>query len=131
MRKKAKKTPSRIKYDKGHPTVSARLPAEKRVKLLLVLKKLGINLARLLTNLADETEIKLRPPDEARKEGFRNGYAEAKKLYAVTYPCGKCGKPITITNPETKAAVARYMVEHGWHHNECPKEPNSPPPASS
>ena len=114
---KGKKTLSRIKYDQNHPTVSARLPKEKRDKLLAVLRSLGLTLAHLLINFADEYEVKVKPLDEARREG----YEEAKNRFIVAYLCRKCGKPIPITSPKAKAAAASYMVEHGWGHTECPK----------
>ncbi len=127
MVKRHKKIPpSRIKYEKNNPTVSARLPVEKRAKLLSVLRSLGLTLANLLIRFADETEIKLKTVDDVRQEGFVNGYGkgyeEARKKYEVTYPCRKCGKLMAITSPKAKAAAARYMAEHGWVHTQCPGE---------
>ena len=63
---RSKKTPSRVKYDQNHPTVSARLPKEKRDKLLAVLRSLGLSLANLLVSFADEYEVKVKPINEAR-----------------------------------------------------------------
>ncbi len=117
-RNKRGKPPSREKYEKGHPTVSARLPVEIRDKLRLVLRKLDMSLTEALTTLATEQELKLEPLDEARK----TGYQEAKSRYLVTFSCDVCGKTMGITNPETKEAVATYMAEHGWGHAECHKK---------
>lgn len=111
------KPPSRKKYEEENPTVSARLPKEKRDKLLAILRSLGLNLANLLVSFADEYEVKVIPINEARQAG----YEEAKNLYMVTFPCDVCGKPIPIKNPKTKEAASKYMTEHGWAHAECHK----------
>ena len=113
--KKKRKSPSREKYEKENPTVSARVPKETRDRLLVNLAKLGMVLPDALKVLAGELELKVKPIDEARKEG----YEEAKNLYMVTFPCDVCGKPIPIKNPKTKEAVSKYMTEHGWAHAEC------------
>lgn len=114
--KNRKKTPpSREKYEKENPTISTRLPIEKRDKLLSVLRRLGLSLRNLLIGVADETDIKLKPIDEA----WKAGYEEAKKRYMVPYPCSVCGKPLPITSPKAKKAAARYMTDAGWGHTEC------------
>jgi deoxycytidylate deaminase len=110
-----KKSPSREKYEQRNPTVSALVPEETRAKLRAALSKLGMTLADALKVLAGELEVKTIPIDEAKKLG----YEEAKKLYMVTYPCNICAKPIVITGPKAKEAASRFMVEHGWGHNEC------------
>jgi antitoxin component of RelBE/YafQ-DinJ toxin-antitoxin module len=113
--KKKRKSPSREKYEKENPTVSARVSKETRDKLLEVLPKLGMSLADAFKVLAGELEVKAVPIEEAR----RQGYEEAKKLYTVTYPCFVCGKPIVITSPETKGVVSKFLTTHGWGHTKC------------
>lgn len=115
--KKSKKTPSRIKYDKSHPTVSARLLVETKEKLYKNLAILGITLPDAFRVLAGELEVKAIPIDEARKAG----YEEAKNRYAVTYQCNVCGKTLVVTSAAEKAAIAKYMPEHEWGHLECHK----------
>ncbi len=116
--KPRKKSPSRSRYENGHPTVSARMPIDKRDGLLAVLARLGLTLGQLLIRFADEHEITTRPLAEARKEGFQ----EATKIYAVYYPCEKCGRQIPINSLDEKVATARYVVENGWAHKKCPEE---------
>ncbi|MFH0768833.1 MAG: hypothetical protein V1932_04625 [Chloroflexota bacterium] len=116
--KPRKKSPSRNRYEKGNPTVSARMPTNKRDKLFVVLVRLSLTLAQLLIRFADEMEIKTRPLEEVRKEGFQ----QARKIYRVYYPCQKCGRQILINTPEERAAASKYMVENGWSHQQCPEE---------
>jgi hypothetical protein len=113
-----KKAPSREKYEKENPTVSARLPKEKRDKLLAVLRSIGLSLANLLVSFADEYEVKVKPINEARQAG----YEEAKNRYMVTYPCSVCGELIPLTSPKAKQAASKYMTDHGWGHAECHKQ---------
>lgn len=113
--KKPNKAPSRIKYEQNHPTVSGRVPIEARDKLLVNLAKLGMTISDALMVLAGELEIRVIPIDEARKQGFE----EARKLYMVTYCCYKCGKPLAITNPETKKIVSKFLTKHTWGHLKC------------
>ena len=62
MARKQKNTPpSRKRYDEENPTVSSRLPNEKRDKLRAVLRSLGLSLTNLLVSFADEYEIKVKP----------------------------------------------------------------------
>jgi len=112
-----KKSPSREKYEKENPTVSGRMPKEKRDKFYANLAKSGRTVSDALNSLADDLELKVRPIDEAMKAS----YEEAKNLYMVTFPCDVCDEPILITNLKTKEAVSKYMTEHGWGHAECHK----------
>jgi hypothetical protein len=112
-----KKSPSRERYEKENPTVSGRMPKEKRDKFYAKLAKSGRSVSDALNSLADDLELKVRPIDEARQAGYK----EAKDRYMVTFPCSVCGETIPITSSKTKEAVSRYMTEHGWAHAECQK----------
>ena len=116
------KPPSREKYEKENPTVSARVPKETRDRLLVNLAKLGMTLPDALKVLAGELEVKAIPIDEARQKG----YEEARNRYTVTYSCYICGKPIAITSPETKKVVSNFLTTHGWGHLKCIER--TPPP---
>jgi len=115
--KKKRKSPSRERYEKENPTVSGRMPKEKRDKFYANLAKSGRSVSDALNSLADDLELKVRPIDEARGQGFE----DAMKLYMVTYPCNICGKPIHITSPKAKEAVREFMIKQGWGHAACHK----------
>jgi len=117
---KKNRSPSRIKYENNHPTISARLPKDKQDKLLALLRSQGVTLPQLLLHFIGEYEIKIMPIEEARQKG----YQEAKKIYMITYPCRKCGKPVAITSEQAKKAVSKYMTERGWGHKECYEKRN-------
>jgi len=69
------------------------------------------------------SEVKVRKEKEVRAqaydEGYDDGYKEAKELYSVTFPCKVCRKMITVTDKNTKEAIRRYMLQHGWVHTSC------------
>ena len=124
MAKRRKRgTPSRVKYEKSHPTVSFRTNKELYDRLQTVKKAEGKSTADVLKVGLGILEVKVGKEKEARRqgyeEGFEKGYEEAKALYKVTFPCSVCGKTIEVTAKGTKEAIRRYMVEHGWGHADC------------
>ena len=119
-RQKPQKTPSRERYEKANPTVSARIPVATRDKLLASLEALNMSLPEALKVLAGEMEVKTKPIEEARKEGLSAGFRQARSQYMVTFPCSECGKPIAITEPKIKAEIVRYMSKSRWKHSQCP-----------
>ena len=98
----------------GMPTLTVERGVEEKLKAVLKGKSFSDWVReRLEIEEAGETTKK------AYKEGYNDGYGEAKKEHLVTFPCSICGKPIEITHPKTKEAAAKYMREHGWGHAAC------------
>ena len=123
MLKKKRKTPSRIKYERDHPTVSFRVSKEIHDRLQAVKEAEGKSITDVLKVGLGILEVKVSKEKEAKKqgyeEGFEKGYEEAEELYKVTYPCKVCRKMITVTNKNVKEAIRRYMLQHGWVHTSC------------
>jgi mRNA-degrading endonuclease RelE of RelBE toxin-antitoxin system len=120
-----KKSPSRIKYEASHPTVSARIPLEIKQKVIANLKTLDMNIADAFKKLGGELEEKAKPIELMKKAEYKAGYNAAKNYYAVPYQCSKCGQTVVIYTPEEKEAASRLMTEAEWGHKTCP-EPNLP-----
>jgi len=120
---KKKRTPSRIKYEQNHPTVSFRVSKEIYDRLEIVKEAEGKSITDVLRVGVGLLEVKVSKEKEAKKqgyeEGFSDGYEEAESLYKVTFPCSICGKTLTVTGKKEKEAVKRYMREHRWGHVEC------------
>lgn len=121
--KNSKKSPSRIKYEQNHPTISVRLPKDKREKLLAMLKTMDVTLPQLILNFIGEHEIKIQPIEIIKGTSFRaglgKGYQQAVKNCAIKYPCSKCGKEIVVSTEEEKKAIRGFMTESGWRHGDC------------
>ena len=132
MGKKKKKSPSRIKYETSHPTVSARIPKEIREKIMANLKTLDMNMADAFKKLAGELEEKAKPIDLMKKAEYKAGYRAAKNYYAVPYQCSKCGQITVINTPEEKEAASILMTAERWGHETCPEptltQPTPPKP---
>jgi hypothetical protein len=117
------KAPSRVKYEKTHPTVSCRVPRDVYDKLKAFIDSEGKSFADVLktglgimkAQVKEEEDIRIKGYDE----GYRKGYEDAERLYKITYPCSVCGRTITLTSANEKEAVKKYMQEHSWGHNSC------------
>ena len=121
MKKRKKKSPSRIRYETSHPTVSARIPIEIKEKVIANLKTLDMTMADAFKKLAGELEEKAKPIELVKKAAYKAGYKAAKNYYGVPYPCSKCEQTIVINTPEEKEAASKLMTEAGWGHKTCPK----------
>ena len=118
-----RKAPSKVRYEQGHPTVSCRVPREVYGRLQAVKEVEGMSFAEVLKVGLGLLEVRAKGEAEIRKQGYdagyKKGYAEAERLYKVTYPCNVCGKLLTVTSTDEKEAIKQYMKEHSWGHREC------------
>jgi len=123
LKSKKKRTPSRIRYEQKHPTVSFRVSKELYDRLQTVKDAEGKSAADVLKVGLGLLEVKVVKGKEARRqgyeEGFEKGYEEAESLYKVTYPCKICRKTIEVMSVKEKEAIKGYMLEHGWGHADC------------
>jgi hypothetical protein len=118
-----RKSPSRIRYEALHPTVSFRVTRDIYDKVKAVEKFNGMSFADVFKVGLGILKVPIKDELEARKQsyaaGYKKGQADAESLYKVSYPCAVCRKTLTITSKAEKEAVKRYMQEHRWGHKEC------------
>ena len=119
IRKQKKKTPSRIRYEKSHPTVSFRPDQELYDTLQAVRQAEGKSYADVLKVGVGLLKVKIGEEMEIYSRGFLNGHRKAKERYLVTYKCCVCGKPMEIREQNVKEAIRRYLHEEGWGHANC------------
>ncbi len=102
----SKKTPSRVKYEQSHPTVSFRVSRELYDRLQAVKKAEGKSITDVLKVGVGLLEVKVRKEkeirDQAYEEGWEKGVAEAAELYSVPYSCSVCGKQTVVTTDDEK-----------------------------
>ena len=117
------KAPSRVKYEQSHPTVSSRVSREIYDRLSKAKEVEGKSFADILKLGLGMTEVRLKKLEEAKKqgwdEGYKKGFADAKLRYRVIYRCSVCEKALEVTSKEEKEAISEYMREKGWAHQEC------------
>jgi len=115
MRKRKHQPPSKVKYNKSHPTVSIRVSSDLYAKLKDLREKSGKSLGDILR----EALSKQAP---TAQRAFDRGCAKAREIFQVTYACSVCGGLMQVTSTDEKQAIARYMRESGWHHVNCPNK---------
>jgi len=118
-KERKKKAPSRVRYEESHPTVSCRVSMEVYDRLEEVKYTEGLSFADILKIGLGITEPIAKHNALVNSRYRKAGYAEAERLYKVTFPCPGCGQVITVTGNEAKEAAGRFMNEHGWAHKEC------------
>jgi len=121
---KRKKTPSRLRYEKSHPTFSFRIYEELRNRIDAIKKAEGVSNTNIVEAAVGLFEVKVRKEQEIREEAYlagrQKGYVDAKAKYSVVYPCYVCGEPIVVDSKKEKDFIKRKMLEYGWGHSGCP-----------
>jgi hypothetical protein len=112
-------SPSQIRYDQNHPTVSYRVTKELKERLKALKEIDGKSIAQILKIGAGLLEVKASSDQELSDQGYKMGFQKARGLYQVSYFCSNCGKLIVLKTPEEKKAAASYMKEAGWSHKDC------------
>jgi len=108
-----RKPPSRIRYEKTHPVVSARLSVDDYKRLKEILETEGKSFAQFLTEIINKANVKYG-------KAYQLGYGMGRRDWQVWYYCKICGKRIDITpNSGSHKALIEYMKDHGWGHSSC------------
>ena len=120
----ARQPPSRVRYEKAHPTVTVRVDRQLYEELKKLKESSGQSVAGVLKiglgkAQAAESKAYRRGYSDGSREGYSTGYEEAQEEFEVVYPCSVCGNPLSITHQSEKEAAARFMQEGGWRHAEC------------
>jgi len=112
--------PSRIKYERNHPTISCRVSQQELQKLREVQTKTGLSLAQILRRALG---VQLAEAKNAYEKGYREGFERFRA------PCSICGKPMDFNLKAEKEAEAKKTLLkafEGWAHTPCQK---SQPPS--
>jgi hypothetical protein len=119
---KERKTPSRVRYENSHPTISCRVSKDIYERLYEIRLE-GQSLADIFKVGLRILEPKIQGIQAARREGheqgYKHGFGEAEERYKVTYICKICNLPIELTTDKEKQCAASYMQEKGWGHVDC------------
>jgi len=119
-RKKPQHTPpSRLRYLRKMPTISARVREETKRRLKTLRETTGVTLSEIIERGVDHEEPPLM---EVGERGFQRGHRTARDQYEVSYPCANCGGTMTVTDKEQKQAIARFLKNAGWRHKQCPQQ---------
>jgi uncharacterized protein (DUF4415 family) len=120
---KKKKTPSRLRYEQNHPTVSYRVSKDLYDSLQAVMKAEGKSVTDVLRAGVNLLEVKVRREKEIREEAYLagrlKGFDDAQRKYSVSYTCSTCGELIVVDSKEEKDFIKTKMSESGWGHSNC------------
>jgi len=126
MRKAAsskKKSPSRVKYETEHPTVSFRVPRDLYDKLQAVREAEGKSITDVLKVGVGLLQVKVRRERKIREDSYLAGQLkgsyDAQRKFSVSYPCSVCAKQIVVTSKSEKEFIRDKMQEYGWGHSDC------------
>jgi len=112
MVKKKLPPPSKIKYDKSHPTISIRVSQDLKEQLDEIREKSGKSIGDILREAVGVQS-------KSVKNAWNVGHSAAKIKYGVWYKCSVCGGNILIESDNEKKAAGKLMREHGWQHGKC------------
>jgi len=108
-----KKPPSRVRYEKSHPIVSARLRMNHYKKLKKILETEEKRFAQFVRDAIDKSETEY---SNAYELGYYNGTEDSE----IWFYCSICGEKMPIIpNSESHKALLQYMDEHDWGHISC------------
>jgi len=111
-----RKPPSRIRYEKSHPVVSARLNMEDYKRLKEILETEGKSFAEFLREVIHKAHVKYG-------KAYKLAYSRGRGDWQIWYYCDVCGERININpNGGSHKALIEYMKEGGWGHAECHEE---------
>lgn len=108
--------PARQRYEQSHPVVAIRVSQELYDQLQSIKTKGEKSFADILK---EGLGIEKATTEKTYRRGYNKGYAEAKKLYCVRYPCKGCRQPLEITSEEEKEFARQAMIQVGWGHQRC------------
>ncbi len=122
-REKKHKPPSRDRYEKNHPVVSCRVARSVYDRIAAVKRAdgrsatdilmLGLGLAEPQAKQAEQYR------KQARSQGYKKGYADARARYLVSYRCSECEEVMEVTTDNEKASIRQHMQDNRWAHGEC------------
>jgi len=112
MVKKKQPPPSKIKYDKSHPTISIRVSQDLKKQLDEIKEMSDKSVGDILREAVGVQSISI-------KNAWKRGLSYGKGIYGVWYKCSVCGGNILIESADAKKDAAKLMREAGWRHGGC------------
>ena len=112
MVKKKQPPPSKIKYDKSHPTISIRVSQDLKIQLDEIRETSGKSIGDILREAVGAQS-------KSVKNAWNRGHSLAKSKYGVWYKCSVCGGDMLIVSKDEKKTAGKLMRENGWQHKSC------------
>lgn len=122
MPKSTHKTPSQIRYEQSHPTMSFRLPKELYDQLKEHLATRGASFADFVRESLGAQQLKMPDMEEIKEKAWNEGYDQAEEDYEIFFYCSVCNKRVAVlSGSKCHQEIMRYLREAGWGHATCIK----------
>ena len=134
--------PTRRRYAAAHPGHTVRLQPGPDAKVAAIRERLGVSFnggVNIAIDGLDDAALEaihthgyqqgyLEGFKAGRAQGRAAGYAEAKRIYCLTFHCPLCGQPVELRAGDVLARLALMtVVASGLGHQDgCPELPNEP-----
>ena len=106
--------PSRRRYEERNPTLSLRMNADERAKLIELGARTGQSLSAILRQGLAVVETDTQA---ARQAGYDQGYASGFGRFEIS--CTRCGKPTTMNSKNDKVRIVLDEAFSRWGHGQC------------
>lgn len=107
--------PSRTRYEQRNPVVSARVPRDVYDRLKALRARSGKSLRTILREALALQETSVG-------DAYQRGFRDARKRYAVSFPCSACRREAWATGDELKRHVRGILIREHWAHGTCLEE---------
>ena len=121
QKKKYRRFPSQIRYDKSHPTISFRVRTEEYAPIREMAEQEGKTIGELVREaLNKDVKNKTSRYRAGYTTGHNDGYKKAKREHQIWYFCCVCGERVDITpNSDSHKDIIEMMKEKRWGHESC------------
>ncbi len=119
MVKGRRKSPSKIRYEQSHPTLSCRLDKQTYDLLKKRLDDADLSFAQFVKTQLGILELEWPDVEEIDREAYQEGLAEATNKYRIQIKCLRCGEPITVRPHSQMHETIRAHLEGLWSHKNC------------
>jgi predicted transcriptional regulator len=110
--------PSRRRYEASHPTLSVRLSAEDKKRILNIARKSKRSISQIIK---EALGLMTKDTDEIYENGYDNGFDDGWEEGSIMkLPCMKCRKEMELDIHDVKIKEAIKKAFITWHHVECP-----------
>jgi hypothetical protein len=87
------KSPSRMRYEQTHPTITIRVDIETYERIKAIQEKTGKTLASIIKE-------GLGLQETSATEVYEKGYRDAEMEFKFSFPCSVCKEEITVSNKD-------------------------------
>ena len=102
------KKPARRRYENKNPVVSVRISREKARQFDEITEEMELSKKDWLEKQIEGSKQEV---DRVREKAHKDGFEEAREIFAVMVPCGTCGKELVLRNDVDQDGASDRVFE--------------------